>query len=471
MIQILLKIFLTLMIFMGIGLFFFLKNRKARLLLLSLLPVMLIICGSLLRSSHLPGYVISALIFTGMISFPFTLALLTLAYFPVDNSTFIVKSVIIALPVILLFFIIPERRYPLICLLHMAIYTHLLISLKGKLLIKFHLTFVLILPLLYLFFHYLFLKNDYLIIFSIIFVYIITFYMVLFEYSRKLSIIQERMNSLIMTNNKLNQGITRLRQNNDQLVKIISQKDIELLQVARHASLAEITTGIAHELAQPLTGIKCISQNMIDDINYDEMDRMQAVSDLTRISLLVDRSSSIIDHIRTFSRKRGFSFTKLDLNSCIMNAVDLVNNQIKNSNTDIIFKLDESIPAVHGDNLSLEQLFINLVLNSRDAIKSKQEINIDYQGIIKITTEFNGSNVLLTIEDNGSGIPQDILPRIWTPFFTTKQKGKGTGIGLSLSHRIIKEHGAEVDIISSEEGTRFSLSFSAITESGEIRYN
>jgi len=232
------------------------------------------------------------------------------------------------------------------------------------------------------------------------------------------------------------------------------------LQIARHASLAEITTGIAHELAQPLTGIKCISQSMIDDINYDELDRMQAVADLAKICSLVDRSSSIIDHIRTFSGKRGFSFQKTDLNLCILNAMDLINNQIKTSDVEVEFNLDDSIPKIRGDNLSLEQLFINLILNSRDAIESKDSQDSGFQGLIRVTTMHNDSGVVLTVEDNGCGIPQDNLTRIWTPFFTTKDKGKGTGIGLSLSHRIIKEHGADINVETSENGTKFRLAFS-----------
>jgi signal transduction histidine kinase len=245
---------------------------------------------------------------------------------------------------------------------------------------------------------------------------------------------------------------------NDTLKEIISQKDIELLQIARHASLAEITTGIAHELAQPLTGIKCIAQNMIDDINLNEFDALQSVADLTKMSSLVDRSSSIINHIRTFTRKRNFSFQQVDLNASILNAIELINNQMKNNGIDIIFALDDSVPKIYGDNLSLEQLFINLILNSKDAILAKKDMHDNFTGIIKITTIFY-NKVKLVIEDNGYGIPKDIIPKIWTPFFTTKMKGNGTGIGLSLSHRIIEEHNADVAIDSSDEGTAFTILF------------
>jgi histidine kinase len=135
---------------------------------------------------------------------------------------------------------------------------------------------------------------------------------------------------------------------------------------------------------------------------------------------------------------------------------------MKNSGIDLIFALDDSAPKIYGDNLSLEQLFINLILNSRDAISAKKDIQDNFSGVIKITTTFqnnNGNKVKLIIEDNGIGIPKDIIPKIWTPFFTTKKKGKGTGIGLSLSHRIMQEHNADVSIDSSSEGTAFTILF------------
>jgi signal transduction histidine kinase len=324
---------------------------------------------------------------------------------------------------------------------------------------KLEIIFIMILPSIALLIYYNLTHNKTLIITALLILCILLTLFVLYEYSRRLHFINLRLISINNLNKRLNQVITRLRQSNNTLKKIISQKDIELLQIARHASLAEVTTGIAHELAQPLTGIKCLSQNMIDDINYDDFDHMQAVSDLVKISSLVDRSSSIIDHIRTFSRKRGFSFQESDLNACILNAIELINNQMRNSGIDLIFVLDDSVPRIYGDNLSLEQLFINLILNSKDAIVSKMESTGNFSGVIKITTTFNDGIVKLIIEDNGSGIPEDIIPKIWTPFFTTKQKGKGTGIGLSLSHRIIKEHNADVSINSSGEGTIFTIIF------------
>ncbi len=451
------EILFILLCFISIQLFVFIRNKKAKLLLLNLIPSLLITGSTLFNDKEIShaGYI--WITNTGLMLYPFTFIILVIEYFPLNKKTHLIKSLLLSIPFFILFLF--HHNYSILILMQTLLFTYLFISIKNSILRKLQILVFLIIPSVSLFYCYIRFHNNYYIFTALTLICIITSFFVLFEYSRRLHFINLRLVSINTLNKRLNQIITRIRQSNDTLKKIISQKDIELLQIARHASLAEVTTGIAHELAQPLTGIKCISQNMIDDINYNDFDHMQAVSDLVKISSLVDRSSSIIDHIRTFSRKRGFSFQEADLNACILNAIELINNQMKNSSIDLIFVLDDSVPRIYGDNLSLEQLFINLILNAKDAISSKMDSSSDFSGVIKITTTFHDGIVKLIIEDNGSGIPEDIIPKIWTPFFTTKQKGKGTGIGLSLSHRIIKEHNADVSINSSGDGTIFTIIF------------
>jgi len=451
------EILFILLFLISIQLFVFIRNKKAKLLLLNLLPSLILTVAALLINKGVHKFNVQYLICTGLLIYPFTFIILVMDYFPLKKNKQLFISIIISIPFFILFLI--YKNYFYILLIHAVVYSFLFISIKDAGFIRFHTLIFMIIPTLLLLYYYKYYNQFNPLVISLALISLLTSFFVLYTYSRRLHFVNMRLMSINSLNKRLNQVITRLKQSNETLKKIISQKDIELLQIARHASLAEVTTGIAHELAQPLTGIKCISQNMIDDINYDEFDHMQAVSDLVKISSLVDRSSSIIDHIRTFSRKRGFSFQQADLNACLLNAIELINNQMKNSGIDLIFVLDDSVPRIYGDNLSLEQLFINLILNARDAISSKIESVGNFNGVIKITTTFHDNSVKLIIEDNGSGIPEDIIPRIWTPFFTTKQKGKGTGIGLSLSHRIIKEHNADVSIKSTGEGTIFTIIF------------
>ncbi len=451
------EILLVLLFYISIQLFIFIRNKKAKLLLLNLIPSFIIILSLFFKNHGFESPYINHAASAAMLIYPFPFIFVVIDYYPVDKKSHLFESLLISVLFMILYFI--YQNLSIIMLQHFILYTYLYISLKEKFINKFQILIYMIIPSLSLFFYYNHYHEAQHLMISLVLLCVISTFFAYHEYSRRLQFINSRLLSINALNKRLNQIITRLKQSNDTLKKIISQKDIELLQIARHASLAEVTTGIAHELTQPLTGIKCISQNMIDDINYNDFDHMQAVSDLVKISSLVDRSSSIIDHIRTFSRKRGFSFQQADLNACILNAIDLINNQINNSGIDLIFVLDDSIPRIYGDNLSLEQLFINLILNAKDAISTRMESNTDFNGSIKITTTFNDNMVKLIIQDNGGGIPENIIPKIWTPFFTTKQKGKGTGIGLSLSHRIIKEHNADVSINSSEDGTIFTIIF------------
>jgi len=452
-----LEILIILLFFVSFQLFIFIRNKKSMLLLINIIPSFLILIPAVFFINDTNSSILSIITYTGLFLYPFTFILLMLDYFPLNKKYFLFKSVSLSIPFLILFSLF--RDVSIILFMHLLLYIFLFVSVKEKILVKYYIIFVFTITVLTLIFYYKQSDQKTFFLVPLVSVFLATTLFVIYEYSRRVHFINLRLNSINALNKRLNQIITRIRQSNDTLKKIISQKDIELLQIARHASLAEVTTGIAHELTQPLTGIKCISQNMIDDINYNDFDHMQALSDLVKISSLVDRSSSIIDHIRTFSRKRGFSFQDADLNACILNAIELINNQMKNSGIDLIFVLDDSVPRIYGDNLSLEQLFINLILNSRDAISSKAESAINFSGVIKITTTFNDGIVKLIIEDNGKGIPEDIIPKIWTPFFTTKQKGKGTGIGLSLSHRIIKDHNADVSIKSSGDGTIFTIVF------------
>lgn len=452
-------ILFILIFFIAFQFFIFINNRKARLLLLFLLPVMIITLIQVLenRGIYLAGSQYA--VYAALIIYPYVYGLLALDFSPSKVSNRLIKYTYFSIPFLFAALFFQPYSYSIFLFMHSMLYAILLFILTNNNRLRLHILIIMLIPSLLLAYHYLYFRETGIIIISLCIMSIITTLSILYEFSRRIRFINSRILTINFLNKRLNQIITRLRQRNDTLKKIISQKDIELLQIARHASLAEVTTGIAHELAQPLTGIKCISQNMIDDINYNDFTRNEALSDLSKITALVDRSASIIDHIRTFSCKRGFSFQQADLNACVLNAIELINNQMKNSSIDLIFVLDDSIPKIYGDNLSLEQLFINFILNSRDAILSKKQIQKNLNGIIRITTTFNDEIVKLIIEDNGIGIPEDIIPKIWTPFFTTKHKGKGTGIGLSLSHRILKEHNADVLITSSGEGTIFTITF------------
>lgn len=292
-------------------------------------------------------------------------------------------------------------------------------------------------------------------------IFLLTTLLYFTHYLNRTSIILKNIKKSRELNKILFHKITQLSNKTERLKRIIHQKDLELLQMSKHASLAEITAGIAHELMQPLTGIKCISQNMIDDINHEELENLHAVSELSKIGTLVDKSSSIINHIRSFSKKSTLTMHFIDINKVILGALDLIQLPIKKYSIEIILKLSEDLPKIYGDTIALEQLIINLLLNARDAIIEKRNVdNQDYNGYIQITTQKNINSINLIIDDNGIGITPENIKSIWMPFFTTKKRSDSTGLGLSISNKILKEHNGKIVIDSKPgQGTRFTISF------------
>ena len=361
-----------------------------------------------------------------------------------------------------IYIISPDYRTELLYMLHIISWSFLLYFVyhrKADKYVKFY-YILYIMHMIYIILVMVFFKREsiYLIVSNGV-ISIFTLLLIIFDYLNRVIDISKRFEKMYDINKKLSHTISRLKTSNEQIKKIILQKDLELMQLSRHASLAKITTGIAHEISQPLTGIKGIAQNMIDDINYDEFDNLQAVAELHRISSLVDKSSTIIDHIRNFSKKNIYVMKTIDLNTVVLDAIDLIHNQLKKSDVELIFMLDENLPKIVGNKISLEQLIVNLILNARDTITEKYQATPGFSGQIRVSTSLMDDEVHLTIEDNGTGIPDDIIQKIWSPFFTTKQRDQGTGIGLSICNRIIQEHKASLKIRTDTEGTSFIILF------------
>ncbi len=272
-----------------------------------------------------------------------------------------------------------------------------------------------------------------------------------------------KMRTLARMNANLTKLNRLLKQRNDQYIAMLNKKDNDIQLLSKYSTMAEITASIAHEIAQPLTGIKSIAQNMMDDINLDDFNYLEALSELQKICTMVDKATYIIDHIRSFTTNNHI-FKLIDINSIIMNAVTLTHNQLQKHNIDIMLLLNDSIPKIYGNSISIEQILLNLITNARDAIIEKaKKVQSDYTGKITITTDCSDDYVIVTIEDNGIGIQPDIQKHIWSPFFTTKKYSQSLGIGLSISKKIINDHNGEILIHSvPDEGSIFTIKFSLL---------
>ncbi len=240
----------------------------------------------------------------------------------------------------------------------------------------------------------------------------------------------------------------------------------QLIQSSKMATLGEMATGVAHELNQPLSVINSASDFFIRKVNKDEGIEGQTLLKLsTKIASNVERATKIINHLREFGRKSDLSLEKVRINEVLQRTCEVLSQQLKVRGIEVMWELQEDIPMIMADPLRLEQVFINLLLNARDAIEEKLELSGDepYGGEIKLKTSCHGDEVTVEICDNGPGIPESIKNKIFEPFFTSKEVGKGTGLGLSISYGIIKECGGRIQAVSRKNvGTCFVITLPAV---------
>ncbi|MBN2159934.1 MAG: hypothetical protein JW807_11105 [Spirochaetes bacterium] len=453
-------IFYTALIMLFVSAMYFFMGLLKRFFLNSI-SLLLVITPLFLRYNNIMDVpTISSVTTLGLCLYPITLSLLVKHHYNQYRQASLIPIFLISSITFFSFMLLPDERNLIIYIMHIFLNIYLIylifpgkhspasLFLMAAIFINFMYQSITVLML-----------NEIHFVLSVGLMSILTSLILGYVLRNRISGLIRQFSVINKLNERLNRRIARLKQSNDTCRKIIIEKEMELYQMARHASLAEITTGIAHELSQPLTGIKGIAQNMIDDINTGEFENLQAVSELLRISGLVDKSSSIIDHIRNFSKKSSMTLKPIDLNKVILEALDLIRLQLKKNNIDLVFMLDDAIKKIRGDRLSLEQLIINIIMNSRDAILEKSFDTTHESGTIRITTFNSEGGVSLLIQDNGNGISDEIIHKIWSPFFTTKMRDHGTGIGLSICSKILKDHGATVDIQSGPKGTQFSFIF------------
>jgi histidine kinase len=162
---------------------------------------------------------------------------------------------------------------------------------------------------------------------------------------------------------------------------------------------------------------------------------------LRKIDANVDRATRIIDHMRQFARKSELKLERVQLNEVLRRAFDIFSQQLKLRSIEVVWELDTDLPKIDADPGRLEQVFINLLINARDAIEERWGVAETGPGVkrIVIGTRVGGRVVFCEICDTGVGVPAHMTERIFEPFFTTKQAGKGTGLGLSISYGIVKD--------------------------------
>ena len=232
------------------------------------------------------------------------------------------------------------------------------------------------------------------------------------------------------------------------------------------ATLGEMATGVAHELNQPLAVIKTASRFFMKKISKKEKIKDDILYTMAgEIDSYVDRATRIIAHMRDFGRKTDFTLEKFQVNEILESAMQILGQQLIVRGITVEWDLQPDMPKIKADPGRLEQVFINLLINARDAIDEKWQLQQPPAGEKKITFRTRSENGTVSVEicDNGVGIPNEVIDRIFEPFFTTKKVGHGTGLGLSISYGIIQECSGSIQAVSQHDGgTCFIMKFPTI---------
>ncbi len=225
-----------------------------------------------------------------------------------------------------------------------------------------------------------------------------------------------------------------------------SELESRLIQADKLSSIGLMAAGVAHEVNTPLAVISTYAQMLAKQVSGDE----QKSKLLEKIAKQTFRASEIVNSLLNFSRTSTTDFVDLDVNRTIRETMGLIDHQLQKTSVSSELQLAETLPKLKGNAGKLQQVFLNLFLNARDAMQDG--------GILAVRTWTTGEAVCIEVADTGSGIAPAHLARIWDPFFTTKAPKKGTGLGLSVTYGIIREHGGTIEVESQlGKGTTFLI--------------
>src|ERR1700682_2958926 len=225
----------------------------------------------------------------------------------------------------------------------------------------------------------------------------------------------------------------------------------QMSQTEKLTSLGLLAAGVAHEVNTPLAVISNYIQMLAKQM--PEGDPRQSIID--KIVKQTFRASEIVNNLLNFSRTGGAAFEEVNLNRIIGETLSLVDHPFRTAHVQVIENFASDLPPVLGSNNKLQQVFLNLFLNARDAMPAG--------GMLEVRTAAHNGSVEIEVVDTGAGIPREHIHRIFDPFFTTKASGRGTGLGLSVSYGIIKEHSGKIDVRSTPgKGTSFHVEFPAL---------
>ena len=242
----------------------------------------------------------------------------------------------------------------------------------------------------------------------------------------------------------------------EQTLEELRETQAQLVQSAKMAALGEFSSGLAHEINNPLAVIQGYVSQIETIIENKEMVKSDdLVPALRKINNSIDRMAKIVRHVQDFSRRGGGDHDNMAVNEIVLSALDFVREGARRRGIELQVDLAEPSPMITANATALEHVILNLISNACDAI---EERGPGFKGVVLIKTATLGREVVIEICDNGMGIKSAHLEKIYQPFFTTKIPGRGTGVGLSISYRIVQAHKGRIECESTYgEGSTFRV--------------
>ncbi|MEI6092740.1 MAG: CHASE4 domain-containing protein [bacterium] len=245
------------------------------------------------------------------------------------------------------------------------------------------------------------------------------------------------------------------------LTKKISSMEVQILEAGKLASLGALGASISHELNNPLTIVHGYTDNLSEILEEEGIKSKKVSSALEKIKTHTERMMGTIKHIKEFTRyAEGETYEPVNMNILLQNSLDEFKEQFEGHKIRLKIKQDEKLPPIFVNKTKMVSLLQNLLTNARDAVDEKTS---GEEKKIEVMVNFESSDhdrfVVLKITDNGVGISKKDLPKIFEPYFTTKDIAKGTGLGLSLVQSIVREYNGKIDVESTNGQTSFTIKF------------
>ena len=258
----------------------------------------------------------------------------------------------------------------------------------------------------------------------------------------------------IMPTRKYRDEFTKLAEAFNHMTKELDHKHRVLLESHKLRAIGTLVAGVAHELNNPLNNTLLTASMLNEDFaTLSDPEKTEMINDVINET---ERARRVVKNLLDFAREGETEFAPLRIDKMVEDSTRLVANQVKFAKVNLTVKSEPDLPQVYGDEQKLKQVFVNLILNAVDVLKTGDRIRI------QVKNDKPAGGVLVTVQDNGPGIPADIQARIFDPFFTTKAQSKGTGLGLSVSRGIIQKLGGEISLTSEQNrGTTFTVSLPA----------